>query len=207
MACAPLVKSIGFEAQFEVADGWTVNNKFRYADISGGFNSPYTANVDSIANQAASIGGVGATAVYANGPKAGQAVAAGTNAIGVVLFNTKLRSLNNVTNDLKLSRKFEMGGSSSLDLTAGFYKSRQTIDMDWLWSSYLLEAKGDNAALIDVRNGAGALQTDGGLVAYGASFFGGCCRRTYNLDFDTNAPYAALSYNAGKLTLDTQPAL
>ena len=95
-----------------------------------------------------------------------------------------------------------MGGSSSLDLTAGFYKSRQTIDMDWLWSSYLLEAKGDNAALIDVRNGAGALQTDGGLVAYGASFFGGCCRRTYNLDFDTNAPYAALSYNAGKLTLD-----
>ena len=95
-----------------------------------------------------------------------------------------------------------MGGDSSLDLTAGFYKSRQTIDMDWLWSSYLLEAKGDNAALIDVKNAAGVLQTDGGLVAYGASFFGGCCRRTYNLDFDTNAPYASLSYNAGKLTFD-----
>lgn len=198
----PVVKSIGFETQFDVADGWTVSNKFRYADISGGFNSPFTANVDAIANQAGGIGGAGATAVFANGPQAGQAVPTGALAIGVVLFNTKLRSLDNITNDLKLSRKFDMGGDSSIDLTAGFYKSRQTINMDWTWSSYLLEAKGDNAALIDVRNAAGALQTDTGLVAYGASFFGGCCRRTYNLDFDTNAPYAALSFNSGKLTFD-----
>ena len=198
----PVVKSIGFETQFDVADGWTVNDKFRYADISGGFNSPFPASADTVGNLAAGIGGVGSTAVYANGPQAGQVVPSSTNAIGIVLFNTKLRSLNNVTNDLKLSHKFETGGSSSLDLTAGFYKSRQTIDMDWLWSSYLLEAKGDNAALIDVKNAAGILQTDGGLVGYGATFFGGCCRRTYNLDFDTNAPYAALSWNSGKLTLD-----
>ena len=198
----PVVKSIGFETQFDVADGWTVNDKFRYADISGGFNSPFPAGADTIGTLAAGIGGAGATAVYANGPNAGQAVPSSAYAINIVLFNTKLRSLNNVTNDLKLSHKFELGGESSLDLTAGFYKSRQTIDMDWLWSSYLLEAKGDNGALIDVKNAAGVLQTDGGLVGYGATFFGGCCRRTYNLDFDTNAPYAALSYNAGKLTLD-----
>ncbi len=198
----PLVKSIGFETEFDIADGWTVNDKFRYADISGGFNSPFPAGADTIGNLATGIGGVGATAVYANGPQAGQAVPAGAYAINIVLFNTKLRSLDNITNDLKLSRKFELGGSSSLDFTAGFYKSRQTINMDWLWSSYLLEAKGDNAALIDVRNAAGALQTDGGLVSYGASFFGNCCRRTYNLDFDTNAPYASLSYNTGKLTVD-----
>lgn len=198
----PVVKSIGFETQFDVADGWTVSDKFRYADISGGFNSPFPASADTVGNLAAGIGGAGSTAVYANGPQAGQVVPTGTTAIGIVLFNTKLRSLNNVTNDLKLSRKFDMSGGSSLDLTAGFYKSRQTIEMDWLWSSYLLEAKGDNAALIDVKNAAGVLQTDGGLVGYGATFFGGCCRRTYNLDFDTNAPYAALSYNSGKLTLD-----
>lgn len=198
----PVVKSVGFETQFDVADGWTVNDKFRYADISGRFISPFPATADTIGNLATSIGGAGATAVYANGPQAGQAVPAGTTAIGVVLFNTKLNSLNNVTNDLKLSRKFETGHGGSLDLTAGFYKSRQTIDMDWTWSSYLLEAKGNNAALIDVKNAAGQLQTDTGLVAYSASFFGGCCRRTYNLDFDTNAPYLALSFNQDKLTLD-----
>lgn len=197
----PVVKSIGFETQFDVADGWTVSDKFRYANISGGFNSPFPAGADTIGNLATGIGGAGATAVYANGPQAGQAVPAGTYAINIVLFNTKLRSLDNITNDLKINRKFEMG-SGSLDLTAGFYKSRQTIDMDWLWSSYLLEAKGDNAALIDVKNAAGVLQTDGGLVSYGASFFGNCCRRTYNLDFDTNAPYLAASFNSGKFTVD-----
>ena len=198
----PVVKAIGFETQFDVADGWKVNDKFRYADISGRFISPFPATADSIGNLATSIGGAGATAVYANGPQAGQAVAASTTAIGVVLFNTKLNSLNNVTNDLKVSRTFNTGDGGKVDFTAGFYKSRQTIDMDWTWSSYLLEAKGNNAALINVRNAAGALQTDNGLIAYSASFFGGCCRRTYKLDFDTNAPYVQLGYNKDKLTLD-----
>jgi len=198
----PVVKSIGFETEFEVADGWKVSDKFRYADISGRFISPFPATADTIGNLATSIGGAGATAVYANGAKAGQAVPAGTTAIGIVLFNTKLNSLNNVTNDLKLNRHFNMGDGGAIDLTAGFYKSRQTIDMDWTWSSYLLEAKGDNAALIDVKNAGGVLQTDTGLIAYGASFFGNCCRRTYNVDFDTNAPYLSLGYTHDKLTLD-----
>ena len=199
----PLVKAIGFEGQFEIADCWTVNNKFRYASISGRFNSPFPATADTVQNLANGIGGAGSVATYANGPNAGQVIAnpTTTNAIGIVLFNTKLNSLDNVTNDLRLSRTFDMGGSK-LDVSVGFYKSRQKIDMDWTWSSYLLEAKGDNAALINVRNAGGVSQTDNGLVAYGASFFGNCCRRSYNLDFDTNAPFASLSYSTGDLTLD-----
>lgn len=199
----PLVKAIGFEAQFDVADGWTVNNKFRYSDISGRFISPFPATVDTAQNLADGIGGVGSTITYANGPLAGQAYANPTtsNAIGIVLFNTKLNSLDNVTNDLRLSHALELGGGS-VNFSAGFYKSRQTIDIDWTWSSYLLDARGNNAALLDVRNAAGVLQTDTGLIAYGASFFGNCCRRTFNLDFDTNAPYASLSFNSGKLTLE-----
>ncbi len=199
----PLVKAIGFEGQFDIADGWTVNNKFRYANISGRFNSPFPATADTVQNLANGIGGAGSVATYANGPNAGQVIANPntTNAIGIVLFNTKLNSLDNVTNDLRLSRSFDMGGSK-LDVSVGFYKSRQKIDMDWTWSSYLLEARGDNAALINVANAGGVSQTDTGLVAYGASFFGGCCRRSYNLDFDTNAPFASVSYSTGELTLD-----
>jgi outer membrane receptor protein involved in Fe transport len=199
----PIVKAFGFEGQFDIADGWTVNNKFRYADISGRFNSPFPATADTVQNLANGIGGAGSVATYANGPNAGQLIAnpGTTNAIGIVLFNTKLNSLNNVTNDLRLNHKFDTGGGT-IDFSVGFYKSRQTIDMDWTWSSYLLEAKGDNAALINVRDAAGVLQTDNGLIAYGASFFGNCCRRSYRLDFDTNAPFASLTYNAGALTLD-----
>ena len=199
----PVVKAIGFEGQFEVADGWIVNDKFRYAKISGRFNSPFPATVDTVQNLANGIGGPGSVATYANGPNAGQIIAnpTTTNAIGIVLFNTKLNSLDNVTNDLRVNHRFDMAGGK-LDLALGLYNSRQKIDMDWTWSSYLLEAKGDNAALINVRNALGASQTDTGLVAYGASFFGNCCRRSYNLDFDTSAPFASLSFNTGGLTLD-----
>ncbi|MFM9976971.1 MAG: TonB-dependent receptor domain-containing protein [Sphingomonadaceae bacterium] len=199
----PIVKSIGFEAQFDVADGWTVNNKFRFADISGRFISPFPATVDTAQNLADGIGGAGSTITYANGPRAGQAYVNPTtgNAIGIVLFNTKLNSLNNMTNDLRLSYEADLGGGT-LDLTAGFYKSRQTIDIDWTWSSYLLDAQGDNAALLDVRNASGALQTDNGLIGYGATYFGNCCRRTFALDFDTNAPFLSTSFKTGALTLD-----
>jgi outer membrane receptor protein involved in Fe transport len=199
----PIVKAIGFEAQFDVADGWTVNNKFRYADISGRFISPFPATADTAQNLANGIGGAGSTITYANGPLAGQAYANPTTstAIGIVLFNTKLNALDNITNDLRLSHSFDVGGGT-IDFTAGFYKSRQKIDIDWTWSSYLLDAQGNNAALLNVRNAAGVLQTDNGLIAYGASYFGNCCRRTFNLDFDTSAPFASLSYKTGGLTLD-----
>ena len=199
----PVVKAIGFEGQFDIADGWTVNDKFRYAKNSGRFNSPFPATTDTVQNLANGIGGAGSVASYANGPNVGMVIAnpTTTNAIGIVLFNTKLNSLDNVTNDLRLNHRFNMGGGK-LDLALGLYKSRQKIDMDWTWSSYLLEAKGDNAALINVRNALGVSQTDTGLIAYGASFFGNCCRRSYNLDFDTSAPFASLSFATGGLTLD-----
>ncbi|MDY7522727.1 TonB-dependent receptor [Sphingomonas sp. 10B4] len=199
----PVVKAIGFETEFEVADGWKVSDKFRYSDISGRFISPFPATVDTAQNLANAIGGPGAIVSYANGPNAGQLYANPTtsNAIGVVLFNTKLNSLNNITNDLRVNRRFNTG-DGTIDFSAGFYKSRQTINVDWTWSSYLLDAKGDNAALLNVRTAAGASRTDNGLVAYGASYFGNCCRRSYNVDYDTNAPFASIGYTGGGLNVD-----
>ncbi|WP_010216101.1 TonB-dependent receptor domain-containing protein [Sphingomonas sp. PAMC 26621] len=199
----PVVKAIGFETEFEVADGWKVSDKFRYSDISGRFISPFPASVDTAQNLANAIGGPGAILSYANGPNAGQAYANPTtsNAIGVVLFNTKLNSLNNITNDLRVNRRFN-AGDGTVDFSAGFYKSRQTINVDWTWSSYLLDAKGDNAALLNVRTATGLSRTDNGLVAYGASFFGNCCRRSYNVDYDTNAPFASIGYTGSGFNVD-----
>jgi len=199
----PIVKAVGFETEFEVADGWKVSDKFRYSDISGRFISPFPATVDTAQNLANAIGGPGAIVTYANGPSAGQPYANPTtsNAIGVVLFNTKLNSLNNITNDLRVNRRFN-AGSGTIDVSAGFYKSRQTIDIDWTWSSYLLDAQGNNAALLNVRTAGGQSRTDNGLVAYGASYFGNCCRRSYNVDYDTNAPFASIGYTGGGLNVD-----
>lgn len=203
----PIVASIGFETQFEIASGWTITDKFRYADISGRFVSPFPATVDSAQALANTIGGAGSTLSFATGPNAGQAITnpsalnGNGQAIGIVLFNTELNSLNNITNDLRLNTSVE-AGNGTVDFSLGFYKSRQTIDIDWTWTSYLLEASGNNAALLNIRNAAGQLQTDNGVVGYGASFFGNCCRRSYDVDYDTNAPFLSLSYNGGGLTLD-----
>ena len=197
----PVVKSLGFAFEHAFAPGWRVNDTFRYADISGRFIAPFTARAGPVLTLADAIAGPGATAVYANGPNAGQIVPASADALAVVLFNTRLNALDNVTNNLRVNHSAVLG-RGRLDLALGFYASRQKIDTDWLWSSYLLQAKGDNGALIDLRDARGALQTERGLVAYGASFFGDCCRRSYQLAFDTRAPYAQLGWQGGAVTLD-----
>ncbi|MHA6720596.1 TonB-dependent receptor [Sphingomonas sp. RS6] len=203
----PLVKSIGFEAQVDLG-GWTLNDKFRFSDISGRFISNFPASVDSASSIATALGGAGATLSYANGPRAGQAIIdpSALNGNGllaeIVVFDTRLNSLNNITNDLRLSRDFILG-AGALSFTAGFYKSRQTIDTEWRWTSLLSDVVGGgNAALVDVRTSGGTLVTQDGVYGYGAAYFGGCCRRTYDIDYDTNAPFASLSYNSGALTLD-----
>lgn len=198
----PVVKSVGLEAQFEILDGWELTNRFRYSDVSGGFISPFPGSVGTASSVATGIGGAGSTAIYANGPNAGQALGANALVAQVVLFNTRLNSLDNITNDIRLSRSFDMGGGTA-DFSVGFYKSRQEIDTSWLWTAHLMEVRGDGeAALVNVRNALGTTVTDGGTVGYGATFFGNCCRRVYDLAYDTNAPFASLSLDFDQLTVD-----
>jgi outer membrane receptor protein involved in Fe transport len=190
---------------FDLPGEWTIENKTRIARNEGRFVSPFTASTATAAATATSIGGAGATARFANGASAGQPVPAGVNGNGlvasVVLFDTEINDFGNFGNDLSLSRSFALGGG---DLSAkfGYYRAAQTIDMDWLWNSYLLEVKGDNAALIDIFSAAGTKLTQNGLVGYGATFFGNCCRRSYDTQYDIDAPYASFTWTSGPLIID-----
>ncbi len=201
----PEVLSAGIEASFDVGSGWTLTNRFRIASASGRFVSPFTAGTGSPSAIAAGIGGAGSTARYANGANAGQLVPSNANGNGllaqIVLFDTEINDFGNMANDLKLEREFQAGGGT-LNATFGYYRSSQSIDMDWLWNSFLLEVNGDNAALVDVFNAGGVRQTQNGLVGYGATFFGNCCRRSYDTDYTIDAPYAALSWENGDLIVD-----
>jgi outer membrane receptor protein involved in Fe transport len=197
----PLVKSVGLDAQFELADGLTLSEKFKYSDVSGRFVGLFSSGFDTAQNIANNLGGAGSTLSFANGPRAGQAYAGTNGLIPLVLFNVELNSLDHIANDIRLTKSFD-AGSGKVDVTVGFYKSRQTVDTTWAFSSYLLEPIGSDASLIDVRNAAGVLQTDTGRVAAGAAFFGNCCRRAYDIDYDTNAPFASLAYDGGKLNID-----
>lgn len=198
----PIVKSFGFESKFEVADGWQVTERFGYNGTSGRFISNFPAAVDTAANTATSLGDAGARATYFNGPNAGQAVGADTLLAQIVVFDTKLNSLDNVTNDIRINHDFDVGGGK-LDVAAGFYASRQTINTDWTWTSALLEVRGDgNAALVNIANAAGQAVTQDGFYGFGARFFGNCCRRNYDVNYNTNAPFASLTWQGDNLTLD-----
>jgi outer membrane receptor protein involved in Fe transport len=204
------VKSLAFgiESEVEVADGWTLTNRFRFADNSGSFMSPFPAGVGTAQSIANGIGGANSSIVFATGPNAGQ-VASPTTIGGngllanVVVFNTRLNSLDNITNDFRVNKEFDFGGGASANFTTGFYLSRQTIDTDWLWTSHVQTVEGNGrAVLVNIRNSGGQTVTQNGQTAYSASFFGNCCRRSYDVDYSTYAPFASLSVNTGRLTLD-----
>jgi outer membrane receptor protein involved in Fe transport len=203
----PVVKSVGFEGQYEIADGWNVTERFRYSDISGDFVSPFPAAVGDAQTTANGFAGAGAQLFYASGPLSGQRIAnpgtLGGNGLlaSVVLFDVDLKSLNNITNDLRVNGKVDLGGGA-LSIAAGIYNSRQDVKTDWLWTSFFQSVQGDGrSVLVDIRNAAGVSQTAGGTL-YSASFFGNCCRRSYDMRYTTNAPFAQLGFEAGRLNID-----
>lgn len=199
--------ALGLEAEFEFADGWVLTERFRFADNSGSFVSPFPASAGDAQSIADGIGGAGSTIEFASGPNLGalaNPASIGGNGLltNIVLFNVRLNSLDNVSNDLRISRDFDFGGGNATFL-GGLYASRQEVDTDWLWTSYVQTVEGDgNAALVDIRDSNGDLVTQNGTVGFSASFFGNCCRRNYDVSYNTYAPFAALSLEFGNLTLD-----
>ncbi|MFC0119425.1 TonB-dependent receptor domain-containing protein [Pseudoalteromonas xiamenensis] len=192
----PVVDSIGFESRFDLGNDWTVENRLRKSNFSGTFMSPFPAEVASSESIAQSIAGNGATLVYANGPSAGTTFNSDL-LMRVHTFDVKMNDFGSLMNDLKLTKTI---GDTSF--TFGYFLSNQSIDMSWLWNSYLLEVKGDNAALIDVYAADGTAYSDNGLYAYGTPYWGNCCQRNYNTDYDTQAPYFAVSTKFDNITVD-----
>jgi outer membrane receptor protein involved in Fe transport len=198
---------LALETSLDLAHDWTFDAKARVASTSGRFVGPYPAQVDTAAALAQDIGGAGATLRYATGPRAGQPVAdpAALNGNGLAvrthLFNTTLNDLGNAALDLQFAKAFA-GDGQSTRITLGYFKSRQKIDQDWHWNTYLLEVKGKDAALLDVVDAQGNVVTQRGLVAYGEPFWGNCCVRSYRLRYDTDAPYLAVNWQKGSFNVD-----
>lgn len=200
------VRALGGEGKFTLGDQWTLHEQFRVASNSGDFVGPYPAEVNTAAALAQEIGGPGATLAYANGPRAGQAVAAadvGGNGLAQrsLLFNVSLPNMDNTTNDLKLKRTFELD-SGPLDLLFGYYHSRQTIQQDWHWNQYVQTVQGKDSVLLNVFDTNGNPVTYNGLEAYGQPIFGNCCTRSYNVHYTTDSPYLSLSWQPGSWQFD-----
>ncbi len=200
----PVVKSIGLEAKFDIGK-WNLSEKFRYSGITGGIVQDFPLSFAPASALAQMFGGPGATLRYANGPMAGQAIAnpSTLNGNGLLSYTgmlvSDINSLDNMTNDLRISRVWNVG-NGKLTTTAGYYHSRQAIDVFFAFTSALQDIAGDgNSALIDVVAANGTVVTEGGFTAF--SLVGGKYQRRSNVDYTINAPYGSLNYHIGKLAL------
>jgi len=205
----PIVDSWGFEANFDLGGGWTVDARHRTQDITGGFVGTYYAglvDIDGVVDSETGdvlgtyslaggeiIGGSGFR--YVNGPNEGQAYTG--SAADIKVFDVTYNDMGNEFTDVKFTKDFD----ERVYLTLGVFKGTQSFDQEWHWSSYLTEAKGDEAALIDIVDDSGNALTDGGLAHYGANW-GGCCNRVQDLEFENLAPYAAVEMIFGDLSVD-----
>ncbi|KQS03345.1 TonB-dependent receptor [Sphingomonas sp. Leaf357] len=201
-----VVKAFGVEARIDLGD-WTVIEKFRFADIGGRMVAAINPNFLPAAQPAAFFAGPGARLSYASGPLAGTAIADPTTLNGNGLLvaattqNIPFAGMDNVTNDLRASRTWHIGGGE-LTTTAGFYASRQAIDQDTLWTTQLIEVRGGgNAALIDVATAAGVQTTSNGVGSYTFAFAPASLRRRLRVDYGVNAPFASLNYHIGKVAI------
>ncbi len=194
-----LSTAIGAEFEFDVGGGWTLSNKTRYSDNRGGFVGTFTADVLDATTAAAGFGGDSLR--FVNGPNAGQTISdpGSLNGNGLLinnlLFDVRVDDLSQFVNDLKLTRKFDIGGGE-LEASAGYYKSIQQVETVWSFNFFLQEALGRGAALIDVIDGAGDPLSVGGVTNFGIF------DPVFDLTFDRDALYGALVWRNDRVTLD-----
>lgn len=105
------------------------------------------------------------------------------------MFNTSLDNMDNMFNDIKASKSFALNGGKSV-FTAGLFTGSQNLAQTWYWNQYSVGMTGQNAAINPVPS------------SNGWDTWGGCCSRVYDVKYNVTAPYAALSWDKGPLTLE-----
>ncbi len=184
------VKSIGLETNFDLGGGIELSTKSRYQDISGQFLGFFSYG----ALNAASLAG----ATYFNGPRAGTAVTSSNLPNGfateVAVFDVNLDDLSNFANDARLSKTFEMGGST-VDVAVGHFFMHQNFKQDWHWTR-LVTTTENNAALINVP---GSIN---GIAGVNQAFGWDGSNRNYDLEAQVSSPFAALAVKTGDLSVD-----
>jgi outer membrane receptor protein involved in Fe transport len=184
------VRSIGLETKFDLG-GIDLTTKTRYQDISGEFLGFFSHG----ALDAAALAG----STYYNGPRAGQAVTAANLPNGlaseVAVFDVNLDDLSNFANDVRLSKSFEMGGDTTLDLAVGHFLMHQNFKQDWHWTRLVTTTEND-AALIATPGSVN------GIAGVNQAFGWDGSNRNYDLEAQVSSPFAAVAVKTGALSID-----
>lgn len=155
-------QSIGLEAKINLDNGWTIEERMRKSKNSGRFMAMFPAD---------------------NGNNGADSTFTGT------MFNTSLDNMDNMFNDIKASKSFDLNGGKSV-FTAGLFTGSQNLAQTWFWNQYSVGMTGQNANINPVPTSSGW------------DTWGGCCARVYDVKYNVTAPYAALSWDKGPWTLE-----
>lgn len=192
--------AVGAEFKFDLGDDWSIESRSRFSTNSGRFIAPFPAAVGPVADMVTSIADATgrdlaeANLTYAhNGERFD-----GELAQIIHLFDTELKNFDNLFSDTKVSKTF-----NNVTVSAGYFKGQQNINMAWLWNSYLMEVKGENAGLIDITTADEVQISQSGQYAYGVPVWGNCCQVEYDSKYDISAPYASIAIEANdQLSID-----
>lgn len=188
-----LSNAIGAEFKFDLGSDWSIESRSRYAINSGGFVAPFPSTAGKTSDMLGVVAGAigdttglaGSTLTYAHDGEP----FTGDLAQVIHMFDTELKNFNNLFSDTKVSKSFD----DKVTVSVGYFRAQQNINMAWLWNSYLMEVKGENAGLIDIMSADSTMLTENGQFAYGVPVWGNCCQREYNTKYNISAPYAQLS--------------
>ncbi|MEK8048332.1 TonB-dependent receptor domain-containing protein [Ideonella margarita] len=172
------VNSIGLEGQFNLGNGYTLTERFRKSDITGRFIGVFPAG-----SQPTNY--TGTTPVFS-----------------AHIFNSTLDDMGNVFNDLRLQKEIRLDAASKLTVTGGLFTGIQNVGQTWYWNRYNVGLTGNGAKLYD---NTGAVTTN--PVGDATTTWGGCCFRSLDVQVAATAPYAAINYDAGPLSLDASVRL
>ena len=198
-------KSIGGQFHYEFSDNFTVDNNFRWSDISGGFASPFLGIATRASVLGSTVNGRTVAAIrYASGPNAGQ-LYTGTYVDNNVNVKTNIRDLGSLVNDLTLAGKFDTG-FAELTARVGYFYMDQDIAMDWHVNKSLRELSGNSPSQLDLYDsatltGVANKITQEGISGYNNNW-GNCCARDYDLSYTNTAPYAQLVLDNDDFNLD-----
>ncbi|GBF59330.1 vitamin B12 transporter BtuB [Candidatus Phycosocius bacilliformis] len=197
--------ALGGQLRYNINDNWSVDNNFRWTDMSGGFASPFlnvTTRASIIGSTISRPGLPNATVAsirYAAGPRAGQTFT-DTYVDNNVNVRTNIRDIGSTANDFKLTGKYDTG-FGALTARVGYFYMKQDIAMDWHVNKSLREVNGNNPSQLDLFDAAGNKLTQEGISGYNNNW-GDCCARDYDLSYTNTAPYIALELDAEKFALD-----
>ncbi|WP_188062657.1 TonB-dependent receptor domain-containing protein [Sphingobium sp. KCTC 72723] len=196
----PKVTSVGAQFHYELSDMLTVDNNFRYTDMSGSFTTQFlnvapTAGVLGSTVNGSTVGSIR----YAAGPQKGQAYT-GTYLNNNPNINTIMKDMGSIANNLALTGKFEMG-EAKVTVQAGWFHMSQNIVQDWHVNRQYSALEGENASPLNLFSTTGTQLTSAGQAGFNDNW-GNCCARTMDLKYTDDAPFVSANYSGGGLDLD-----